>query len=1141
MAPQPAQASSSNNGLPFHPVPETREDFEQLFGTSLVQQADRLVFDAIIQTTRSVAHFTSRDVIRSALRMAQDEVRREVLETEHFQPMLEFFFSQNPMVLLGRTGRMTTPDMWQKEAAMIRMAGEVNQDHVIPEDVVDQALGSRTWVPKKDLPPVLLTAFEAAHPGKSGDMIEVRRVVKVARDLGFDVFAAGSFDEANGADWNRPGATGLSHDVAGDPEEFVHALVASNEDGEDWFQRPTLFIGDNWSTPAAKQLKQLATSPTHPVFTVSRTGISGEQARAVVAVALGDRRVPVVEGTAGAGKSFTMKSVYEIFQSRGYDVMGTALGWSAAKVLSASTGLPEKSCRAMEGFLGSIRKAQEMGNEYFNRETLIIVDEAGMVGTFHMHDLLKMTAASRFPIKIVLTGDSLQVAPVAAGNALEAIVETYGTVRINTIRRQKQTSHRESVVQFSERQAGRALYSFLHQEAVRWCEDRSQLFNNVVRDFVSYRQAYPDKKALVLAFTNEDVVELNARIRQVYKKAGLIEPNEVRLDVTDGRRSWKAGFAIGDEVVLRSNDQNLPIFHVPPAGTTVYDESQWAFKTTGVFNRNAGRIVGIRHAADPVGSYDFIIDLEGEETARVVVNSHKFKHQEKRGMPMVHNFATTIYASQGQTVNKVMMLDSPKLNFRLAYVGMSRHTESVDIYVNETELHERLDRMLGRSPSKPIHDKTADQYTVELGRYSRGQMLQAVAAGWAQEADNLTATIFEKRKRLTKQQQQDQLKQFSRIQPTPGQSDVMDFIPSLNVPYPLVDLAKVLSLPDPIGETEFVRPSDSESARAATPLHESPIRYRTDQIQVPVVAVKKEGEGLLSKASNWLRDQLSDKPEKLDLPPSEKVHPKSTRFSHKKPAHAFKQKEEVADEAPEKLGLKDLLLEVVKLSLTPAPKAKIEMPFLPIPPSLGRVSEDGVLLFDNVPQTIAPEGQSIPGASEAFLKDPERGGRWWAVGRFGEPRVLSRNGKGQVVARYALDGRCLVGDGLPPISYSPADTAETPVHIVPGPREWFLLQELYDEKFKDEPSKRPHVVWAAQDVDWRLTAESFSRKKVFIVRSRHDQNQIPWAVELQKELNERWGMQAQVVPRLPELTQESPQPPPLPEEPAAPRRRPRGP
>jgi len=84
------------------------------------------------------------------------------------------------------------------------------------------------------------------------------------------------------------------------------------------------------------------------------------------------------------------------------------------------------------------------------------------------------------------------------------------------------------------------------------------------------------------------------------------------------------------------------------------------------------------------------------------------------------------------------MMDSPRIEFRLAYVGMSRHTDSVDIYLDETELHQRMDKMLGKS--EPISAKLkqhkrhqqkdradAEVIPVQLGRYSRAEMLQTVA------------------------------------------------------------------------------------------------------------------------------------------------------------------------------------------------------------------------------------------------------------------------------------------------------------------------------------------------------------------------------------------------------------------------------
>ena len=174
-----------------------------------------------------------------------------------------------------------------------------------------------------------------------------------------------------------------------------------------------------------------------------------------------------------------------------------------------------------------------------------------MVGTRMMAKLLQHTQASSHPVKVVLTGDSLQVNPVDAGNALQAIVEFHGTTRIDTIRRQKHESHRKAVARFSKRHGGQALNTFLQQEAIHWGRDRDAMLNMVVRDFVSYCFAFPENSALVLALANDDVIDINNRIRNIYKKLGFVEAREVKAEVTDGRRKWESAFSVGDEVVLR--------------------------------------------------------------------------------------------------------------------------------------------------------------------------------------------------------------------------------------------------------------------------------------------------------------------------------------------------------------------------------------------------------------------------------------------------------------------------------------------------------------------------------------------------------------------------------------------------------------
>lgn len=1104
---KPNAVATAPASLDLPADPTTREEFLELFGQEMVTQCERIVKDAIDSIHRGRAFFRERDIIREAQRIAEKEVPIEVLEHGHFKTMLEGLFREHTMVELDTRGTLTTPEMWEKERQMIAMAGEETEDHVIPTKVVDNALATRTWIPATALPVPVLDGIRSHYPQAGDKMIEVRAVVAMAKMMGFEVYGAGM-------EWNREGATGLSDDEVGAPEEFVQAIDDSAAENQDWFVKPTLFICDNWDAPAAKALAERAEKSAQPVVLATRTGISGEQADAVVAATLSQRRVTVIEGTAGAGKSFTMKSVYEAYMAMGYDVMGAALGWSAAKVLSGSTGLPEKSCRAMTGFLMAMKRAEARGTEFFTRPTLIIVDEAGMVGTRYMYDLLAITRRSRYPVKIVLTGDSLQVAPVDAGNAMEAIIHHHGTTRIETIRRQKQASHRTAVHQFSRKNSGQALYPFIHQEAIRWGKDKSDMFNRVVQDFVSYRAAFPEKKALVLALKNDEVNELNRRIRLVYRKAGFIDANEVNLEVTDGRAKWRAGFAVGDEVVLRANDPNLPTYYVPEPGTAdLYDEKTWQFKTTGVFNRNAGHIVGIRRAAKPAGSYDFIIDLEGEEgPSRVVVNSQTFKHESWPGMPMVHNFATTIYASQGQTVSKVLLIDSDRMNFRLSYVGMSRHTESVDIYLNETDLHLRLDQTLGKSPSRPVSGMNAEQVGVELGRYSRAEMLQTVALAWGQDAENLTATMYEIRTRLEHRVQDDQTAQErARIRPTSPDAPVVDFIPSINVSYPLVDIEKILRLPDPVGDEEFVRPSDAEENRKAVPTYESPIRIKANTDLPDLPELGNEDAGLFSKASSWLSRRARPPAPK----PAEKTPQATSPARRAKPNDPF-HRPGVASSTPDSVSAVEMLVGKVADfigSVTPKPKGIASLPFLPQKPQVGRVDEEGVLRFDGVPQTQAPEGHSIPGASDEFLKSGP-GRLWWDIGRGGEPRILARWSNGQVMARYTLDGRCVVGDGFPPIAFSPTPNDTTPVHVVPGPREWLMMQELYQKKYKDNPSEMPHLVWGARDVDWKHIASSMKTRPIVIIRSKYDEGQIPWAKDLHEELTQRWGLSATITPRI---------------------------
>jgi ATP-dependent exoDNAse (exonuclease V) alpha subunit len=803
-----------------------------------------------------------------------------------------------------------------------------------------------------------------------------------------------------------------------------------------------------------------AQTPSHclPESTVDAAiaackGISEEQVAAVLAATRTNQRVTVIEGTAGAGKSFTMKAIKDAFTARGYEVMGTALGWNAAKVLESSAGLAD--CMAIEGFVRKMLEARDKGTDFFRAPTLVIVDEAGMVGARHMKHLLQETARSRFPVKVVLTGDSLQVNPVDAGNSLQAIIAFHGTTRIETIRRQAQESHRVAVKQFSQRQAGKALHTYLHQEAIHWAKDKDSLFNLVVRDFVSYRTANPNKKALILALSNKDVVSLNQRIRKAYKKAGFVDAQEIIALCTDGRESWETGYSVGDEVVLRANSKDLVVYKLRDDAT--WDGiDKWPIERTGAYNRNSGKIVAIRRSKNPAGSCDIMVDMGGDTPGRVIINTATFKHGEKKGMPMVHNFATTIYASQGQTVDQVYMLDSPMMEFRLAYVGMSRHREGVEVYLDETDLHHRMDNMIGRG-GRGV-DGNGNQLPTKLGRFRRSEMLQTVSAGWAKQAENLTVTMFERDLRLGKPPEPP-IEELAQIQPGIAPEKLLDWTATVQKRTPKVDMERLLALPDPIAEQDLVAPSDVDKVR---PLPLSTVWVPPEPGASPIVAA---AESLWEAAKRVWKNV-----------PGEGVVEKATH---------------VVTETVQKL--------------TEGPT----IPLAPQEPLVGQVLEDGSLSFEGVPGAATIDGS---GPSVAFLNRMK--GKCWDVGRFLEPRVLAL-ARGQVVARYRLDGTCVVGEGYPPLWVNPQANPDVPVYIVPGAREWLWFLEHQQERHAQDPKKIPHAVWWGKDMDMGILAKPLAERTIKIARSRHDESQIPWALDVQRQLKEKWGINASIIPEIP--------------------------
>lgn len=454
---------------------------------------------------------------------------------------------------------------------------------------------------------------------------------------------------------------------------------------------------------------------------INKVGMSAEQAEAVRHATQNERMVSIIEGAAGAGKSYTMDTVKEVYQSQGYTIHGLALSWSAADVLSDSAKI--ENARAIEGFVRQIVK----GEMVLSPKSVIIIDECGLVGSRHMEVIL--SAAEKAGAKVILTGDSKQLLPVEAGGAAVALVQEIGSCRIDSIRRQKDEWQREAVLNFADGRASEGLQAYLENDCVVFNENQESTLAAMVEDWERYRQASPEKTTLMLANDNETVRELNNAIREKLKAEGKIAEQEIALRTSDLRKAFDLKFAVGDKIIFRKNDKELEIYGDPTKK-----------EASGVYNRTQGQITAINLETEN-GVPEITIALGRGGSVTIQAGPEGYWDNKTHAVPIQHAYATTVYASQGMTVDQVFIKDSAFIERRLAYVGMSRHREGCKLYLDRENIHERIQTKRG-----------SDEWTPQE-QMTNAQALEEVVKAWSRASEKLTTVQYLNSKDQSKAEQ----------------------------------------------------------------------------------------------------------------------------------------------------------------------------------------------------------------------------------------------------------------------------------------------------------------------------------------------------------------------------------------------------
>jgi len=165
-----------------------------------------------------------------------------------------------------------------------------------------------------------------------------------------------------------------------------------------------------------------------------RTLNTGQEAM-VRQVATSGRRMQLLFGPAGTGKTTSLAVLTLAAQSRGITVLGLAPQASAAKELGAAIpGITSDTLHKLTYDIAEVPAAdREPWVTDIDQNTLVIIDEAGLAGTKELD--LAVGYVTGLGGRVLLVGDDRQRAANGAGGVLRDIESTHGALMLDEVMR----------------------------------------------------------------------------------------------------------------------------------------------------------------------------------------------------------------------------------------------------------------------------------------------------------------------------------------------------------------------------------------------------------------------------------------------------------------------------------------------------------------------------------------------------------------------------------------------------------------------------------------------------------------------------------------------------------------------------------
>jgi hypothetical protein len=426
-------------------------------------------------------------------------------------------------------------------------------------------------------------------------------------------------------------------------------------------------------------------------------GLRIDQAAAAFHVLTSDRRVEVIVGPAGSGKTRVLGEIGRAW-SQGR-VVGVTPSQSARDVL-AEAGVPESYNFAQ--FLGHLKDRRgARGPVRVSQGDLIVIDEASMFSNPDFADIVDY--AARVGAKVAVAIDHQQLQAVENGGGASLVTRKQGYVQLPEPVRFIEEWERSASLGLREGRIS-ALADYAEHGRIR-AGAAEVILEAAAQAYVAH--TLEGKDSLLLARSHELRREACRRVRDDLQHLGLVARDGPSIEIADGQRA-----TVGDMIVCTTND------HTVDAGGGLTLANTHVLRIESV--TAAGPVVRRMLTPDP-----------RRQAPRWTEQAFLFPGYKTAELA----YAVTEHVAQGRTVAATRTIVSPGDDRQGTYVGGTRGT-SDNVFMVITPSPKLSDPLPLSRPAPELHRFR------DLDKQRRGQGAQPSLLGNLDEGMAVLADVL---------------------------------------------------------------------------------------------------------------------------------------------------------------------------------------------------------------------------------------------------------------------------------------------------------------------------------------------------------------------------------------------------------------